>query len=424
MMITFIDVLLWIVYLMSLYFVAFWLLVFLDPRRSEEDEKRIKIKEWPLVCVGIPAYNEQDTIEETLNSVLKLDYPKEKLEIVVVNDGSKDKTSEIVEQIIKKNKSFNIKLINQKNKGKAAAMNVIVKSTKAKFFASLDADSFVTKKALKKLLVRFTDEKIASVIPVLKVESPKSTIQRIQWYEYLVNTFYKKLMSSLNCLHVTPGPFSIYRTKVIKEVGYYDESNLVEDLELALKVQKKHYKITQVLDAEVYTHAPKNIKQLYKQRNRWYKGSIFNVIKHKELFGNKRYGDFGLMQVPMIILSGILAIVMVGTFLHYLIKPMIEYFYNMGLVNFDFMTFIRNIQFDFLVLDLTFSKVTMLVFMIFISLFVMTMAHRYTNEKILKHGKIYGVVSLFSFMFIYYLILGIMWMGITIDLIIGKKQKW
>jgi len=131
---TFIRILIWFAYLIALYFVIFWLLVLFEGKRREKPKK---LKKFPLVTITIPAYNEEKRIKATLTSILKLKYPRKKLEFIVVNDGSKDKTKEIAEKIIQKNKSFNIKLINQENRGKGAALNAALKQAKGKFFICL-----------------------------------------------------------------------------------------------------------------------------------------------------------------------------------------------------------------------------------------------------------------------------------------------
>ena len=132
--------------------------------------------------------------------------------------------------------------------------------------------------------------------------------------------FHRYLNAKLNCIHVTPGPFSVYKTQVIKDIGWFDEKTITEDLEIAIRLQKHHYKIIQTFDTIVETIAPDSWKQLFRQRVRWYKGSVDNTINYKKLIFNKEYGDFGFIRMPTIILSGIIAIVLSGTLLQALIK--------------------------------------------------------------------------------------------------------
>ena len=114
-----------------MYIVIFWLLVLLDGHKKNKSER---LKKFPLVSIAIPAYNEQNTIKKTLSSVINLDYPRGKLEIIVVNDGSKDNTKKVVQDFISTHLDYNIKLINQENRGKGAALNRALKISKGDFF--------------------------------------------------------------------------------------------------------------------------------------------------------------------------------------------------------------------------------------------------------------------------------------------------
>jgi len=415
---TFVRIMVWFVYLVALYFVVFWLIVLFEGKTRETPKK---LKRLPFVTIAIPAYNEEDRIEKTLKSALKIDYPLDKIEFIVVNDGSKDKTKEKTEKIIRSNKKFNIQLINQKNMGKGVALNTALKKAKGGFFICLDADSFVNPNALKKILPYFNSNDIACVLPVLKVEKPKNLIQRMQWFEYIINMFYKELMSRLDCIHVAPGPFSVYRADIIKKVGYFDENfNLTEDLEMALRLQSKHYKIIQLLEGEVSTIAPKTIKELYKQRNRWYKGSIYNAFKYRRMMLNKNYGDFGIIQMPLIIVSGLLAVIIIGALFYYNMWIPIKHLNNLRYVNFDIMTLIKNFVIDFNILDLNFTSIFVAIVMLLISIYILVKSAAKTKEKVNK----YGIFSISIYLLGYFMLLGVMWIGIITDMIIGKKQRW
>ena len=161
----------WGAYLFSLYFVVFWLLVLLEGGLKEESKR---LKRTPLVSVIVPAYNEEKSIGNTLNSILNLNYPKDKLEILVINDGSTDNTKGIVERIIKNHPSFNIQLVNKENGGKGTALNLGLEKAKGEFFVCLDADSEPEPDCLIKMLPYFEDGKVATVLPLLKVKTLKN----------------------------------------------------------------------------------------------------------------------------------------------------------------------------------------------------------------------------------------------------------
>jgi cellulose synthase/poly-beta-1,6-N-acetylglucosamine synthase-like glycosyltransferase len=306
-MVSTLQIIVWAVFFISLYIIVFWLLTFME----YIDKKPKKIKNLPLVTIAIPAWNEEKTIEKTINSVIDLEYPKNLIEIIVINDGSKDNTSKIVMDIIKHNRNVDIRLINQNNAGKGAALNKALKESKGGIFVVLDADSFVDKESLINMIHTFSSNDVAVVLPLMKLNNPKSWIQKLQWVEYVINFFYKSLNSVLNCVHVAPGPFSAYRKKILIELGGFDEKNLTEDLEITLRIQKANYRVVQLTNAIVYTNAPSSLMSFYKQRNRWYKGTMFNLFSYKKMLMNVKYGDFGVLQMPQILISGFLAVLLI-----------------------------------------------------------------------------------------------------------------
>lgn len=413
----YVKVLLWTSYLLSLFFAIFWFLVLIDKKAKP---KAGKLKKYPLVSIVIPAYNEERNIAATLKSLTELNYPKNRLEIIVVNDGSTDNTKSIVEEFISDNKTRNIRLINKKNQGKGAALNDGLAASKGKFFVCLDADSIATSDALEKIIPNFTNERIAVVLPLLKVSRPKNLWQKMQWLEYIVNMFYKKLMSGLDCVHVSPGPFSVYRADVLKKVGGFDENNLTEDLEITLRLQSKNYRIVQLLDAEVFTIAPKTFKELYRQRNRWYKGSIINALRYRYMMFNRKYGDFGFIQMPTIIVSGIIAVVLFSSLAYYGLKPYAKTIYNSIFIDFDFYTLITSFKLDFSFLDLDYTAIFVAIVMLAVTIILLRKSHSETNERMDRHG----IFSLASYIFFYFLVIGFIWIGIMLDFAFGKNQKW
>jgi cellulose synthase/poly-beta-1,6-N-acetylglucosamine synthase-like glycosyltransferase len=285
---------------LSLYAGVFYLLTFFENRDKLDEDK--KITNYPSVTVIIPAYNEEKNIAAAIESAAGLDYPKEKLFIAVVNDGSKDRTLQVAREASQGKE--NIRIIDlQPNGGKAAAVNFVLREVKTDLVATLDADSWVTAGALKKMLPYFEeDERVAAVTAAMKINQPKTFWQKIQRVEYLALIYLKKMLSFLDGITATPGPFSIYRTKVFSHIGYFDEQNITEDGEIALRLQKYNYIILNAHEAEVFTNSPATLKNLMKQRVRWNRGTIRNFIKYRRLIGNSHYGDFGLFVLPITII--------------------------------------------------------------------------------------------------------------------------
>ena len=414
MIIYFSELLLSVLYMIALFYSIFWLVTLLD----FEEEPRKRLEKHPIVSVIIPAYNEERNIEKAISSVLKLNYPKNRIEIIVINDGSTDNTYRVVTDLGKKN---NIQIIEQTNKGKWAALNNGMRISNGEYIAILDADSTIRSDALKRMLPYFSNEKVAVVLPLLKVDKPKNMLQRIQGYEYLINMFYKKLTGFLDCIHVAPGPFSLYKAEALRKVGGFKAGHKTEDLEIVLRLQRKRHKIIQTVDTEAYTDSPNNLKDLYYQRKRWNLGSILNVWDYRAMIFNREYGDFGLFQLPIIFFAGFLALAIIGitTFLG-IIQPLFRALSNLSLVGFDLGTFLRNYSFDFNMLDINYYGLSIAVFVMVMTAIVFVMAHRYAKERI---GR-YGVFSLLAFVFFYYIWLGIVWLGVTKSLIFRKEGKW
>ncbi len=387
---------------------------------TRDDKTEKKLSEMPFVTITIPAYNEQDSLAGTVASVLALEYPKEKYELLIVDDGSTDTTASIAQQLIDENPAYTIRLLSQKNQGKGAGLNNALRTAKGTYFVCLDADSFVASDALLKMLPHFTNDRVAAVLPALKVHNPKNTLEKLQWYEYIINMFYKELMGKLNCVHVTPGPFSVYRTETLRKIGYFDEDNITEDLEIALRLQSHNYTIVQLVDPEVLTISPNNVKELYKQRNRWFKGATLNFLRYKKMLFNKQYGDFGFIQMPTVLCSGIIAIILFCTALYYGIKPYIQNVYYLTFVQFDFLPFLTHFQFNFTFMDLNYVTIFVATTMLLITLYIMRKSEVRTNERLLR----FGVLTITIYMLFYFLFLGAVWVGVFYDIIRRKKQQW
>lgn len=422
-MISFPILFVWGLYAFSMFFLVFWLLTFLDKSEEKPDEK---LKKFPKVTITIPVLNEEDTIAKTMRSAISLDYPRDKLEIIVVNDGSRDRTKERIEKIMWQHPETNIRLINHaKNKGKGESMNEALKMAKGEFFTCLDADSFIETKALKKILPKFSDQRVGAVLPLMRVYKPKTMLQKMQWCEYVLNLFMKNIMASKDCVHVIPGPFSVYRADVLRKLGGFAEKNITEDLEISLRLQKHHYKIVQLLGVSVYTVVPDTLKGIYKQRNRWYKGTMINLFNYKGLVFNKKYGDFGMVQLPHVFVSGMLAatmIILVGYTM--IVKPFVKWLYDMSYINFDvifvFKRWIYSMINDFSMLNINLTNAFFAITALACSLIFLYFAYKFTREKILRHG----IIAVPAYLILYSFIASTVWVWVFFELMIGKVQKW
>lgn len=290
------DIMLIGVYTFMLYSSILWLVVFFKHKNKIFTTHSSKIN-FPSVTFLIPTYNEEKNIRKCIEKIFSLNYPKNKINVIVIDDGSTDKTSEIVKQCQKKYP--NLKLLKQKHKGKAAALNFGLKHVKTELVISMDADSFPEKNYLVKTVGIFAkDKKIAAVTPAIKITKTDTWIRKIQWLEYIYQLFLRKLFSIFGCEYVIPGPGGIYRTALLKKIGGWDENSLTEDMEVTFRMREKGYKIFNVPTAYTYTEAPKDFWGLWKQRIRWYRGYLENVRKYAHMIGNPQYGNWGIFFLP------------------------------------------------------------------------------------------------------------------------------
>ena len=257
----------------------------------------------------------------------------------------------------------------------------------------------------------------------MKVDKPNNLMQKVQWIEYIVIILIARLSSHLDSIYVAPGPFSLYVTQIIRDVGGFDEVSITEDQEIAYRMQLHHYKIRQCFDGYVYTNAPRKIIPFYRQRRRWYLGSIDCVRKYKNLIANKNYGDFGLIQMVKNVAGYVLATTGILIAIYLVIIPLFKRLKNLFLVNFDIWTYIMGYKFkfdyfDILVADIKIGILVLVLFML--GFYFFYMAHKNANEKMMK----VGLIVLIPYFAFYYLLKGIILLLSFIEYAQGKKIKW
>lgn len=285
----------------ALYFEIFLLITYFE--HKEKREKRKEAPSWdklPSVSILVPCWNEGSTLIATVESILNLNYPKEKLSIFLVDDGSTDNTWENM-QVFALNSQ--VKLLQKENGGKHTALNYALQFVNSDLVGCLDADSFVEKDALLKIVAEFEDKELMAVTPSIKVHQPKNILELIQKVEYGWGVMLRNLMASLGALYITPGPFSIFKKEVFDKLGGYRKAHNTEDMEIAVRMQKAGMKIGNAYDAFILTTAPKNLKALFKQRLRWSYGFIKNAMENRDIYFNPKYGNLGVIVFPTATLS-------------------------------------------------------------------------------------------------------------------------
>ncbi|MFA6088864.1 MAG: glycosyltransferase family 2 protein [Candidatus Woesearchaeota archaeon] len=395
----------------GLYTAIFFLYTYYE-KRKEIHKMADSPKIFYSVTIIVPAFNEENTILKTLNSLLSLNYPKDKLKIMVVDDGSTDNTFKVV-----KNANFsNVVIYRKQNGGKYTALNYGLERCDTEFVGALDADSFVSKDALKNMVSYFDDPLVMAVTPSMRVYKPKSFLQRVQAIEYLMGLFLRKIFSVLSSEHVTPGPFTIHRKAFFDKHGFYKKAFHTEDIEVALRIQSNGYKIRHASNAAVYTVAPKSFNVLYKQRIRWYYGFIENLLNYKHLFSIK-YGILGVFILPIAFVSVIMVLFGAGIALFRFFDSVRLFIVKMIVTHFDIVNYFRFGHFDIFYVQLDAITILSLISLC-IGLFMVVMAKKLSEEKL--HLPFNYILFLIAYWFLF-----AMWWTVSILYkITGKQTKW
>ncbi|MEK6800726.1 MAG: glycosyltransferase [Nanoarchaeota archaeon] len=384
-------------------------------KRRQSERESIEKK----VTILIPAYNEEKSIEKTIKSALSLNYPKDKLEVIIIDDGSKDKTYELAKRFAS-NQNLVVKVLTKKNGGKGTALNLGIKNASGEIIVSMDADSFVSPDALKKMVYYFKNEKVMAVTPSMGVYKPSGFLQRIQQIEYYMGVFLRKSFATMNAIHITPGAFSAYRKSFFEKYGGYDEKNITEDLEIALRIQSKNFIIENSPKSVVYTIAPKSFRSLLVQRRRWYTGLVKNLWSYKKLFGFKK-GPLGYLVLPVAVSTILLSVILTS---YVVIKTSIDIkdeIISLQAINFRFQD---SIDINKYIIETFFYRIfsspTFLISIIFIFLLIFYMFFSRKQMQYTDNLKI----NFIMFIFFYSILFTIWWIFSFLYILFNKKVVW
>ncbi|MCJ7478587.1 MAG: glycosyltransferase family 2 protein [Candidatus Nanohaloarchaeota archaeon QJJ-7] len=286
-----------------------WLLVYIVHR--DEVYLSPEPSELPSVTFLVPAYNEEEYISDTISSILDVDYPDEKFEVIAINDGSTDSTLSKLKEF--KNR---ITIIDKENTGKADSMNQALAQVETDLLVSMDADSYPEKDFLRQIVGYFEREGVKAVTPALKVRNPSNWVEKVQWTEYIFQIFLRKIFAMFDVQYVLPGPGSIYKADYVKEIGGWNEDTLTEDMEIAFRIFSKGWRLDNTTNAYVHTEPEPTLRQLFRQRIRWYRGYIENLWKYTGLIGDRRHGNLGMFFLPFSVSWILLVVFFTGHFLY------------------------------------------------------------------------------------------------------------
>ena len=273
----------------------------------------LPIDKMPVVSIIVPAYNEEINAVRTIESLLKQDYPK--LQVVVIDDGSKDSTFLKVTDAFKNN--ANVKVYTKPNGGKASALNVGIEKATGDFVVCIDADTQLKFDAISQLMKKFdlanevkssSSDKVApgtvgAVAGNVKVGNEVNMITRWQSIEYITSqNFDRRAFDLLNCITVVPGAIGAFRRDAIIKAGGFTTDTLAEDCDLTMRMHRMGYMVRNCNDAISYTEAPETMSQFMKQRFRWSFGVMQCFWKHRDALFNRKYKNFGMVAMPNILI--------------------------------------------------------------------------------------------------------------------------
>lgn len=311
------------------------------------------------VSIVVPAYNEEVTIVETIRSLLSLDYKL--YEIIVVNDGSKDNTGDLVAETFGlyqvnrpirrqvpcqdavtvfegKIDGISLTLINKKNGGKADAINMGINASKYPYFTCMDADSILQKDSLTKIAIPILENQdvvaVGSMIRIsndsefkdgelVKLRLPKKLLPAFQVLEYERSFLASRiLLDKFNANLIISGAFGLFKKDAVINVGGYHVGCIGEDMELIMKLHSYHransipYVIKYSYDAVCWTQAPERLSDLMKQRKRWHIGLMQSMFGHVNVASKPSYIYYLLYELlsPVIELVGALVTILAYLF--------------------------------------------------------------------------------------------------------------
>ena len=306
------------------------------PRRFSESD--------PPVSILVPAFNEEATITAAIHSLLQLRYTE--LELVVINDGSRDQTMEVLKKnfalvpvpevfarqlTIQPIKSIyasplypTLKVIDKENGGKADALNAGINFTRNPLFCAIDADSILERESLGRVLQPFLDNpntiacagtiRVANGCKVRKgnlveIGLPRSFLALFQVVEYIRAFVFGRLgWLPFNSILIIPGAFGVFRTRSVVAVGGYRTDTIGEDMDLVLRLHRYHrfqskpYSISYMPNAICWTETPEQVKTLKAQRIRWHRGLSESLSNNWELLFHPKGGTVGWLAFPYIVL--------------------------------------------------------------------------------------------------------------------------
>ncbi len=241
---------------------------------------------YPFVSIIVPAFNENEVIQNSLSSLLELRYPY--YEIIAVDDGSTDGTYEKMREFEGNHYGVRVSVFRKENSGKADTLNYGIRRSKAPIVVCMDSDSRLTPEALRYAVTHFSDPNVGAVAGNVKVINRHNLWTKLQALEYIEGlNIVRKAQAYFRSVNVIPGPIGIFRRAALEGAGGYDSDTYAEDFDLTVKLLRDDWKINYEPKAIAYTEAPEELLDVIKQRYRWSRGILQTLRKQKHLLARR-----------------------------------------------------------------------------------------------------------------------------------------
>ncbi|WP_346138692.1 bifunctional polysaccharide deacetylase/glycosyltransferase family 2 protein [Streptomyces coeruleofuscus] len=247
------------------------------------------------VSVVIPAYNEELCIAKTLRSLAASDHP---VEIIVVDDGSRDGTAGIAQSLA----LANVTVIRRSNGGKPSALNTGVLRASHDLVIMLDADTVFAPSTVGRLVQPFADPRVGAVAGNAKVGNRRRLLGRWQHIEYVMGfNLDRRMYDLLRCMPTIPGAVGAFRAEALRDAGMMSADTLAEDTDITMALHRAGWEVRYEPDALAWTEAPSSLRELWRQRYRWSYGTMQATWKHRHaLLERGPAGHFGRLGLPLL----------------------------------------------------------------------------------------------------------------------------
>lgn len=313
---------------LALLVIAPWY-AFVQQRKQER--KPASTRRYPLISVLIPAWNEEVGLVATVKTVLNTSYPH--AEIVVVNDGSTDRSDQQMQVFLRKYQSvmgrhprIPIVYVYQANGGKGAALNTAITASHGEILVTIDADCVMAQEYLVQIARAFDDPQVMAVSGCIKIGNRRTLLGVVQAMEYAMSLYARRADTMLDTIYVVGGACGAFRRSVFQQLGGYSSTHLTEDLDISFRLRRTGMRIAYAPEAIVYTEGASSLRGLMKQRVRWVRGRFETFRSYQDLLFSRKKGQHKILTwffLPLVAFndwSSILRISLrLGLYLYYVL---------------------------------------------------------------------------------------------------------